>query len=240
MANEYAVNQADLVAVANAIRSKGGTSGALAFPDGFVEAVGAIQTGSGGGGDDSDVILAINGTFVGEFYDERILRTKNYLFSGNKGMTRLELPEATLCGEYLCDSCTALEEAIIPKMSLVGNYAFSGCTGLKKVVATSATRLVNYCFRGCSALETVDCAPTTAINGMNFATTTSLKHLIIRTPSVLQMSASGCLDATLIAKGEGYVYVQASLVDDWKEATNWAAYANQIRAIEDYPEITGG
>lgn len=49
MANEYAVNQADLTAVADAIRSKGGTSDALSFPNGFVSAVSAIQTGTGGG-----------------------------------------------------------------------------------------------------------------------------------------------------------------------------------------------
>lgn len=49
MANEYAVNQADLAAVADAIRQKGGTSNALAFPGGFVNAVAAIQAGNGGG-----------------------------------------------------------------------------------------------------------------------------------------------------------------------------------------------
>ena len=46
MANEYAVNQADLAAVANAIRAKGGTTAALAFPDGFAGAIAAITTGS--------------------------------------------------------------------------------------------------------------------------------------------------------------------------------------------------
>lgn len=45
MANEYAVNQADLFSVADAIRTKGETADTLAFPDGFVSAIGAIQTG---------------------------------------------------------------------------------------------------------------------------------------------------------------------------------------------------
>jgi hypothetical protein len=51
MANEYAVNQADMKAVADAIRSKGGTSDALTFPGGFVDAVDAIEAG----GDDKAV-----------------------------------------------------------------------------------------------------------------------------------------------------------------------------------------
>ena len=42
------VNDNSLVSVADAIRSKGGTSDALVFPDGFVSAISAIQTGGGG------------------------------------------------------------------------------------------------------------------------------------------------------------------------------------------------
>ena len=39
---------ADLTSVANAIRTKGGTSASLAFPAGFVDAIDAIETGGGG------------------------------------------------------------------------------------------------------------------------------------------------------------------------------------------------
>lgn len=45
MANEYAVNRADLVSVADAIRSKGETTGQLVFPGGFVTAIHDISTG---------------------------------------------------------------------------------------------------------------------------------------------------------------------------------------------------
>ena len=44
MAN-YLATDTDLTAVANAIRTKGGTSAQMAFPDGFVSAVNAIPTG---------------------------------------------------------------------------------------------------------------------------------------------------------------------------------------------------
>ena len=45
MSNEYAVNRADLVSVADAIRSKGETTGQLVFPGGFVTAIHDISTG---------------------------------------------------------------------------------------------------------------------------------------------------------------------------------------------------
>ena len=43
------VDDTSLASVADAIRSKGGTSDALVFPEGFVSAISAIQTGGGGG-----------------------------------------------------------------------------------------------------------------------------------------------------------------------------------------------
>lgn len=42
---EYLTNTADLTAVANAIRAKGGTAAQLVYPSGFVSAIQAIQTG---------------------------------------------------------------------------------------------------------------------------------------------------------------------------------------------------
>ena len=44
------VNDRSLTSVANAIRAKGGTSDVLVFPDGFISAISAIQTGGSGDG----------------------------------------------------------------------------------------------------------------------------------------------------------------------------------------------
>lgn len=44
---KYKVSDTDLTSVANAIRTKGGTSAGLSFPDGFVSAIGNIPTGGG-------------------------------------------------------------------------------------------------------------------------------------------------------------------------------------------------
>lgn len=45
---EYLTNDTDLKKVANAIRAKGGTSEQLVYPDGFAQAIAAIQVGGGG------------------------------------------------------------------------------------------------------------------------------------------------------------------------------------------------
>ncbi len=64
MALDKAIDSAqldeNLTAVADAIRAKGGMSGALTFPNGFVDAVAAIQ--AGGGDDDLEAFIA--GTYA--------------------------------------------------------------------------------------------------------------------------------------------------------------------------------
>ena len=57
MATEYLTNDTDLTKVANAIRSKGGTSATLVYPDGFVTAINNIQTGGSG----------IDGVHIGQY-----------------------------------------------------------------------------------------------------------------------------------------------------------------------------
>lgn len=72
MANEYSVNQADLVSVANAIRTKGGTSEALVFPADFISAIRAIQAGSVGDSvtDDGDGNITINALYSFTYTDD--------------------------------------------------------------------------------------------------------------------------------------------------------------------------
>lgn len=64
MANYIATTE-ELTAVADAIRAKGGSSEQLVFPEGFVSAIGDIQTGGGGQGVTSGIANLDNWVFVG-------------------------------------------------------------------------------------------------------------------------------------------------------------------------------
>lgn len=62
--------------------------------------------------------------------------------------------------------------------------------------------------------------------------------MILRSPTMCTIVHTNAFTGTPIASGTGYIYVPSALVDTYK--TKWSAFANQIRAIEDYPEICGG
>ena len=95
-------------------------------------------------------------------------------------------------------------------------------------------------FMGCSKLEKIDFDVLEEMKDADFYQCSALTAVIIRSPAVCTMSTSNAFKSTPIASGTGYIYVPAALVDSYKAATNWTKYANQIRAIEDYPDICGG
>ena len=95
-------------------------------------------------------------------------------------------------------------------------------------------------FMGCSNLEKIDFDVLEEMNNADFYQCSALTAVIIRSPAVCAMSDSNAFKLTPIESGTGYIYVPAALVDSYKAATNWSVYADQIRAIEDYPDICGG
>ena len=62
---DYLTNDTDLTAVANAIRTKGGTTAPLEFPDEYIQAINDIQGGGGGGASKKQInFIDYDGTIV--------------------------------------------------------------------------------------------------------------------------------------------------------------------------------
>lgn len=191
---EYLTNTTDLTKVASAIRAKGGTTAQLAYPDGFVTAIQAIETGGGGGSDE-----LVN-----------------------------SLIDRTISGAYVNNTVTA-----------IGVYGLAGCTKLTSVVLPAVRRTEGNAMTGCSGLTKADFSNLQTIRYSTFYSNKKLVTLIIRTQAVANLEKTSAFKDTPIASGKGYIYVPSALVDSYKSATNWSTYADQIRAIEDYPNITG-
>lgn len=192
---EYLTNTTDLTAVADAIRVKGGISSPLVYPDGFVSAIQAIETGGGSGSDE-----LVN-----------------------------SLIDRTISGTYVNNAVT-----------IIGRYGLAGCTKLTSVVLPAVRTTDGNSINGCSGLIKADFSNLQNIRYSTFYSNKKLVTLIIRTQAVTTLENTSAFKDTPIASGTGYIYVPSALVDSYKSATNWSTYADQIRAIEDYPDITGG
>ena len=102
-----------------------------------------------------------------------------------------------------------------------------------------ANRIGNNAFESCSALTTADFPAVTSIGNYAFQSCSKLTTLILRSGTMATLGNTNAFSNTPIKSGNGYIYVPAALVDSYKADSNWSTYSNQIRAIEDYPEICG-
>lgn len=183
----------------------------------------------------------IEGTLV-EVNDDTITTIKARAFNASTGLKRVSLLKATNIGQYAFAECTELVSVDLPSLdSAVPTFCFDGCTALKNVNFPNATAANNYSFQDCVSLEKVELGVATIVGSYSFRRT-GVTALIIRnnTTKLTKLNSTNAFSDCPIASGTGYIYFYRQYVDSYKSATGWSNYASQIRAIEDYPEITGG
>jgi hypothetical protein len=155
-------------------------------------------------------------------------------------LTTLDNSICTSVRTRACQQCTTLVTVNLPSATSVGTYAFYNCSGLTTVHLPAATSLQSQCFYSCTKLKHADFGNLSSIAAQTFNACSALTELILRkTGSVCTLSNTSAISNTAIGKGTGYIYVPAALIDTYKTATNWSTFANQFRAIEDYPDICG-
>ena len=135
-----------------------------------------------------------------------------------------------------CNYCRQLEQISFPNVTSVGGFQY--CEKLEQVNFPKLENVGTQCF-WYSGLKKADFGSLSSIGNLAFWAT-PLETLIIRRETLCTLTDTRALGNTPISSGSGYVYVPSALVNTYKAATNWTAYSAQIRAIEDYPEITGG
>jgi hypothetical protein len=156
-------------------------------------------------------------------------------------MTVLDNSLVTTLRTRVCQSATKLVTVNLPNVTSLGGYAFYQCSNLETVTLPKLTTISTQTWYMCPKLEYADCGQLGNVTAQTFASCTALKTLILRkTSSICTLSNANGVSGSGISKGTGYIYVPSALIDTYKTETNWSTFADQFRAIEDYPDICGG
>lgn len=134
--SNYLVSDTDLTSVANAIRTKGGTSAQLEFPTDFVSAIGAIPSGGGGISVDD---IATNTEPSGDIVlSNSVTSVASRAFQEKTHITSISGNGVTIIRQYAFGNCTGLTEVSFPNCIYLSNtsaiqdgYLFAGCTNLQ-------------------------------------------------------------------------------------------------------------
>ena len=158
-------------------------------------------------------------------------------------------------GSYMCRDCTRLNAAVIPhgvmnmsmavmfnsgaKVVLIGGQAsaygisqYYNCKRLMRAICSPRCTIPpQNVFYGCiSLIHAVFTGPVKTINSQAFYNCTALKRIdFSRCTAVPSLSST---DAFKNCPADMEIIVPASLLDEWKTATNWSVYADHIKAKE--------
>lgn len=194
-----------------------------------------------GKSDEGLVLQAVLDKTIVDLYSESTTSIKAHTLRECSKLRTASFPNLT--GEingYAFYYCTALESVYFPNAAtFLGTQAFASCSKLKHASFPKISYINGDPFLN-SGVEVVDFGNIQTIFAQPFQGCSAFKALILRRSGVCTLSQSNAFAGTNIASGTAHIYVPKSLVDSYKAATNWSNYASQIRAIEDYPDITGG
>ena len=161
-------------------------------------------------------------------------------FNSCSNLTSADFSAVTSIGAHAFRMCTNLTSVNFPALTSIGGSAFHDCSKLTSVNFPALTSIGEFAFQGCANLTSLDFPEVTKIEMYGFNNCSKLTTVILRKNTVCSLDSTIGFSGTPIKYGTGYIYVPRNLVDSYKAAKNWSTYANQIRAIEDYPEICGG
>ena len=179
----------------------------------------------------------------------------DYMFYFNKSIETLPAINTTsvMTMSYLCNSCDALKTVSLPNTNLVTTFqaAFQSCPNLTylKLNTDKCKTLSTMCFQ-CYKLKTVDISsldnPTSTTHTSNMCNachvlTAFIVRSMTKIPTINSNTFINCshIDGSVDSYNpdglaDGYIYVPKAYAEQLKTATNWSAWADQIRALEDY------
>lgn len=190
-----------------------------------------------------------------DFEDNRITAVRQYAFYKNSTIKSINLQNAKEIKDCSFYNCYSLKTLIIPNVKII-SPCLRYCNSLNNLDWSNIEKISSLEDSGFGSLVLPECNSVAGINGYrvstidapkmngigsNFAAGAySLVHIIFREDRIYPLYNDVGLNRTPFINGLGWVYVPTDLVDSYKTATNWSAYADQIVSIDEYPKALDG
>lgn len=161
------------------------------------------------GDSNMDGILTRRATTIS---NDRITYLGMEVFRNYESLAVADFPNVTSTGTNIFYACYALHTVNLPKLLAISTNMFSYSSLLRRLDFPSVESIDTRAFSSCSRLVTL---------------------VLRKADAVCTLKNVNAFTNTPIEKGTGFVYVPDNLVEQYKVATNWSTYANQIKPISE-------
>ena len=162
----------------------------------------------------------------------------SYMFQSCYKLKTLNIPNVINTSLNIFQHCYSLNNLDLTNITTIASNTLDQ-TGLGTLVLPNASSIGVYTGGG-ARTSTIDLSKNITINTNRFCSAYSLVHLILRSDTLCSFSNTTAFMSTPIANGLGWIYVPSDLVESYKTASNWSAYADQIVSIDEYPKALSG
>ena len=214
--SDYIIDGAILTDIADAVREKTGTIEPI-VPENMAEMLRNVEgdyergyaEGYEKGDSNMDGILTRRATTIS---NDRITYLGIEVFRNYDSLAIADFPNVTSTGVNVFYACYALHTVNLPSLISISTNMFGYSSLLKRLDFPSVESISGGAFSSCSRLVTL---------------------ILRKADTVCTLENVNALTNTPIARGSGFVYVPDDLVEQYKAATNWSTYANQIKPISE-------
>ena len=173
---------------------------------------------------------------IGTLVSTEITKVRYRALYKRESLISIDLPKCTTVDEYAFENCTSLENVNLPECTTVDMNAFSHCEKLQNVNIPKCTIIESFTFEYCN-FKKIDLNVVEKIGYGAFKNCKLLECVkLLNTETVCVLVDKRAFRETLIESGNGYIYVPDKLIEQYKTATNWSVFANQIKPLSEYVE----
>lgn len=195
---------------------------------------------------DIDINVAVSltpwfdGTVSGEYVDSKITTLKSAAFADCNNLTKVSLPNCTAftgnIGRYFYN-CNAIVTLELPQLQIIedGNYTFYGLENIERIDLPELTTIAaNFggTFWNCKKAKVINLPKlsNSSISTFAFRYCFALEKLILGGDVLNPLTNSNAFNN---GNNNFTIYVNDNLVEDYKKATNWNAFASRIKGISE-------
>lgn len=149
-------------------------------------------------------------------------------------LSKINIQNVETLDDYALSTCSKITELYLPKAITIGTSACDSIPQLKKVTLGNVKTIGEYALYWNLNCEEIDISLNENVGSIGakaFLGDKKLSKLTIRGTALIGLKDSNAFYNTPIADGTGKIYVDPSMVETYKTATNWSNYASVIEAI---------
>ena len=175
---------------------------------------------------------------ITDYSNDSLYKVGDYAFRDCTNLTSFKCPDVSKIGEQAFGHCRNLADFDFSSVETIDTQAFEGCDAFTSCTLNVAKTINDYAFRYCNYLKNISLPELAEIGYGVFTGCDNLEYIKI-----------GSQDSTIVATAnfgnpisdyEDYtcpkIYVADSLIDEYRNATNWNLISDNIYPLSEFTE----